>query len=862
VVYHRAINTMFNKIFKKDSSTTAEPSQAQAKPTTKPTPVVDTTDWQAKLAEATDDIALLAIAKEKAPLKIRQAAIEAMQTEDGLKAAEREFRDHDRSVHRDAKRRLERKIAERLAAAEAASLIEGAEQLALLDSIPANRLVEIDRAWNQLDLALLDAAQTQRYQAASEKITQLLRSRGDLNLLVKRWMADADRALVELQAGSVAVAETGLERDKLGAAYETVNQLYQNAPAIVDQDALARDVAYKSGALDAALQVARALDARLTFLDKVISDHDAADMAAWLALPVVTDAKVAALLNARFEASRKTQQQAHDIAKRANQQETLEQKKAATQAKLSALNERLSSAEAELAAGHIIEATTSLAAIEAALKDGAPQQKVQSRLAALRAEITRLKGWQHWGGGRVREDLVTEAETLAKAITDEKLHIKTHADSIEKLRERWKELDKLGGATNRELWTNFDNALKTAYLPVSAQLAKLKAVRQENLGARNALISTLDATPLPTAQADTAVTITTDDLRAFSRALEHFQVEWRKLGPVEHTVPHKSQEALLKRMNASVARLETPLNDARRVEALKREKLIARAKALSADSRERETINKVRELQAEWQQHAKSLPLQRNVENKLWAEFKAATDAVFQARDAENTKRDAVFQANAAVRDELIAKLLALTADSPPNEIKRTLTETDQAWRRAGEAPRAIAAKIDARYRSARDAASQYATGSAKRAWQKVAESLIAKVALCESIESGNANRDTVDESWNAHAPLTAWDKPLRARLDNAGVGTPLAAVNRNDELLKLEAALDMDSPAEFQAARREMKLRAMKNAIEARQAVTVSNADISGWISSVISTPLAETQASTRLSAILRQLLNKPLGM
>jgi DNA repair protein SbcC/Rad50 len=853
---------MFNKIFKKDSPTTAELTPAQAKPSTKPAPVVDTTDWQAKLAEAKDDIALLALAKEKAPLKIRQAAIEAMQTEDGLKAAEREFRDHDRSVHRDAKRRLERKIAERLAAAEAASLIEGAEQLALLDSIPANRLVEIDRAWNQLDLTLLDAAQALRYQAASEKITQLLRSRGDLNLLVKRWMADADRALVELQAGSVAVAETGLERDKLGAAYETVNQLCQNAPAIVDQDALARDVAYKSGVLDAALQVARALDARLTFLDKVISDHDAADMAAWLALPVVTDAKVAALLNARFEASRKTQQQAHDIAKRADQQETLEQKKAATQAKLSALNERLNSAEAELAAGHIIEATTSLAAIEAALKDGAPQQKVQSRVAALRAEITRLKGWQHWGGGRVREDLVAEAETLAKGISDEKLHIKTHADAIEKLRERWKELDKLGGATNRELWTNFDNALKTAYLPVSAQLAKLKAVRQENLSARNTLINTLDAVTLPATEADAKPAFTPDDSRTLSRALEHFQLEWRKLGPLEHTVPHKSQDALLKRMNASVARLETPLNDARRVEALKREKLIARAKALSADSRERETINKVRELQAEWQQHAKSLPLQRNVENKLWAEFKAATDAIFQARDAENSKRDAVFQANATIREELIAKLLAITADSAPSEIKRTLAETEQAWRRAGEAPRAVAAKLDNRYRNARETATQYAAGSAKRAWQKIAESLIAKVSLCEAAEANTANSTTIEDNWNANAPLPNWDKPLRLRLDAALAGAPLTAQNRNDELLKLEAALDMDSPPEFQAARREMKLRAMKNAIEARQAVTISNADIVGWIGSVLSTPLAETQASTRLSTILRQLLNKPLGM
>lgn len=851
---------MLNNLFKKAAAAPAADTPAP-KTKAKPLPVADTTDWQAKIVAATDDAARLALALEKAPLKIRVSAIEAMETEDGLKAAEREFREHDRSIHREAKRRLELKIAERVARAEATVLIASANELALIEQIPANRLVELDRAWHEIDATLLEPAQVADYLEASEKIMQLLRSRGDLQLLIKRWTTEADRALTELQAGSIAVAETGLDRDKLGVAYETLDRLLQNLPAMADQDALARDVAHKKDLLESALQLARALDARLTFLDGVIADNAKADTAAWHALPAIADTTVAALLNARFEASRKTKQQTEDSIKRVARAESQDKKKTETEAKVVALIEQLDTAETALTAGHIVEATTALAAIDAALKETTPQQKIQNRIGALRAEIARLKGWQHWGGGRVREDLVVEAEALAKAITDEKLHIKTHADAIEKLRERWKELDKLGGATNRELWTNFDNALKTAYLPVSAQLAKLKAVRQDNLSARNLLIAALDAVELPAAEGEVKAALTTAQLRELSKKLDHFQVEWRKMGPVEHTVPHKAQDALLNRMKASVAKLETPLNDARHVEAAKREKLIARAKALTADSQQRETINKVRELQAEWQQCAKSLPLQRHVENKLWAEFKAATDAVFQARDAANTARDGVFQANAKIRDELIAKLNQLTADSPPNDIKRTLSEVEQAWRRAGEAPRAIADKIEQRYRTARDTVSQYATGSAKRAWQKTTDSLRAKLSLCIEAEAATSNAETINESWTAAAILPAvWEKPLRARLDAALSGSKLNATDKNDDLLKLEAALEMDSPAEFQAARREMKLRAMKNAIEARQAVTVTNADIEQLIGTVISAPMPESQASTRLSTILQQLVNRPL--
>ncbi|NJR72008.1 MAG: hypothetical protein HC782_02540 [Gammaproteobacteria bacterium] len=85
----------------------------------------------------------------------------------------------------------------------------------------------------------------------------------------------------------------------------------------------------------------------------------------------------------------------------------------------------------------------------------------------------------------------------------------------------------------------------------------------------------------------------------------------------------------------------------------------------------------------------------------------------------------------------------------------------------------------------------------------KTTDALNAKLALCLEAETGNTNSDNINESWNAAASLPAiWDKPLRLRLDAALAGSKLAAVNHNECLLKLEAALEMDSPAEFQLAR------------------------------------------------------------
>ncbi len=856
---------MLNKIFKKTASAqeTNGESLAATSKTTASTPKKppDNIDWQARLEAASgDDSALLLIAKGNAPLKVRQAAVEAMQSEDGLRSAEREFREHDRRIHREAKLRLETKVAERLARAEAAALIAGATELLAQVQIPANRFVEIDRAWQELDATKLEPAQVASFQAASKQITHVLRSRGDQHSSIKRWINDADRALAELQAGSIAVAETGLERDKLAAAYDAVSRLNDNAPIALDQDAQARDVAHKKSLLDTALQVARSLDARLTHLDGLIAETNAGDTAAWHALPPVADTKIAALLTTRFESIRRTQQQTRQGAERAAKDVLVEKDKARRQVKMSNLAELLAAAEAALSSGHIVDATASLASVEAALKGLTVNHQMQSRIDALKAEITRLKGWQHWGGGRVREDLVVEAELLAKAITDEKLHIKSHADAIEKLRERWKELDKLGGATSRELWSRFDNALKTAYLPVSAQLAKLKAVRQENLAARNKLIAGLDSLlPAGTGAAPT------DGLRELARALEHFQGEWRKLGPLEHTVPHKAQAALQDRMKTAVARLETPLNESRRLEANKREQLITRAKALGGENQPRDAINKVRELQAEWQQHAKALPLQRNVENRLWNEFKTATDAIFLARDAANSARDAVYHDNAKVRNELIGRVEALGADSAPGDIKRTISEVDTAWRRTGEAPRNIANKLEQRFRDAREKAQLLLAGSATRTWHKACDVLAAKLALCAAVESANSMpAGNEAESWSALPELTpAWEKPLRVRFDAAIGGQVHAAragATNDGDLLNLEAALDLESPSAFQPARREMKLRAMKNAIEARQVVTISNTDIEQWVAGLISVPLTDAVAALRFQAILAGLRDKPL--
>src|SRR5258706_825921 len=127
---------MLDWMFKKNDAPGADaPADAAAQPA-----APEGTDWQLKLQAAIgDDDALLALAREGAPVDVKVAAIGALASEAALKLAEREYRDHDRRVHRLAKQRHLAQVARRETDEEAVRLIEAARALVGETLIPTNR---------------------------------------------------------------------------------------------------------------------------------------------------------------------------------------------------------------------------------------------------------------------------------------------------------------------------------------------------------------------------------------------------------------------------------------------------------------------------------------------------------------------------------------------------------------------------------------------------------------------------------------------------------------------------------------------------------------------------------------------------
>jgi hypothetical protein len=820
-------------------------------------------DWQPRLQAAWgDDTALLAVLRDGAPIDVKMAAVAALTSEAALKLAEREHRGHDRRVHRLAKQRYLAQVALRETGESADRLIEAARALGNGPLVPANRLVELDRAWQGLDQTLLDATRRAEFDALLTQLVALTRERGDHTLRIERWTAGARQALAQLQASCAAAASGTTDRAQLAAVGASARAVVDAAP---DVDA----VAGLRESLRTALHTAADLDERLAVLDALLqappaagasgappeapsavsSDVPAGDAVAegpptpldavsrWQQFPPLADAHLAAALARRFEQWQQARDEARQARRSERRERSRERERDVRSVRTDTLATALERAETALAAGHLADTHKYLIEVDELLHGGgASGASLRTRIDAVQAEYTRLKGWQHWGGGLARDELLLQAEALAAASLGEpgaeivKLSIRQQAEVIDDLRGRWKELDRLGGATSRSHWQRFDAALKTAYLPVAAHLDVQRAARAQNLLVRDQLVGALNAVALPDPNAGDAA----PDWKSIAAALARFQTEWRTLGPLEHTVPHKERDKLVARMDAAVQRLEAPLDEARRGAELMRARLIARAEALareaSAGSQGRELVNTVRELQAEWQHHAAALPLPRAIESALWARFKSHIDAIFGARDAAFNARDAEFQAHGAERGALIERLATLGTDTPPAELKRVLSEVEAQWQRTGPAPRSDAAALDARYRGACDTVRQLLATHGQRSWQALCDALAAKLALCEAFEHGAGSaedRAALEQRCAAQPVLPpAWEHALARRM-SAGRAEPgkdrQGAASADDLLLQLEAAFQLASPPAFEAARRELKLRAMKAALESRQSAAVT---------------------------------------
>ncbi|MFO1397399.1 MAG: DUF349 domain-containing protein [Burkholderiales bacterium] len=718
-------------------------------------------------------------------------------------------RNKDNGVARLARKQLDALAHHESQAAEADAILAELEALATAPGAILSPLVELDRRWHALDVEI-DAARLARADAAR----QVLQARLDRE-------RDEERAHTRLakRLDALAAQPSPASPDELAPLHAEVaalrTELADDAAATARLDEIAQRIAgWEEGFRLRADALALVDEAEQLAASTSIDDAK---------LPVRWQALDRALrtpdLTRRFEAALIVVEQ-----RRLAQVQAAEQ---TTKAARQHVHTLLHAAEQALAAGELKGARAAADEIKARKAEaGVLPKPTLQRMSRLQQQLGELERWESFGQQHARVQLCERAEALATATLD----APRVAAEVKKLREEWKALDAQHAGVPKALWERFDRACEKAYAPAARHFAQVAAQKKEARQRRDEFIDAA-AAHVPTLLAEP------HDWRAIEHWLRDTDRKWREgdLGSVDP----KAWKTFDNRLRATLAPLRDALGAARTQAKAARQALIDAAVALAAKAMDRDAPTQVKELQAQWQAKAKEVGLPQRDERALWEQFRAACNAVFDARKAKRKEADGARHEHQRALEALCAEVeqFAAAGDRPEGDLRRALRDASDRWRKQAGGNDPALRGVESRFRSAVSAVEAALTARARSREAAVWQALAAKERACEALDARVRAGEAFDEAgaaaererWAALPSLPpAWDKRMLARCDAAlhaltdataaaayASRMDKAAGARAEMLLELEIALGLDSPPALQAQRLALQVKQLKQRFE-----------------------------------------------
>jgi len=763
-----------------------------------------------------DEAALVEVALLAGHAETRMAAAERVHTADGLRKLADAAKNKDHGVARLARQRLDAIKQRHEQEAEADAVIAQLEALSTEPGPILTAVIELNRRWQALDLS----GETARL-ARCDIARQAIQARFEREQNEQRARLQFER---RLSAWIEALGKTApAAPDALAAMRDELAALREEARGRGDEAALARldQAESRIARWDEELQALAGTLALVLEAEQLAAGTsiDHAELPArWQALSRTIRTPE---LTRRFEAAMTTVEQ-----RRLAQIQATQQEANVARAQVHAL---LHTAEQALAAGQVQAARAAADEIKT-IKTAAgllPKPTTQ-RLGRLVQQLVELERWESFGQQNARVQLCERAEAAAMQTLDPpKLALE-----VQKLRSEWKALDEQHAGVPKALWERFDGACEKAYAPAARYFSELAAQRKETRKRRDEFIAAA-AAHVPTLLVEPV------DWRAIERWLRETEQGWREgdLGSVDPGAWKK----LDLRFKAALAPLRDALSAARDRAKAGRQALIDEATALVSKAMEREVPSQIKAIQARWQAEAKELPLAQRDERALWTKFRAACDAVFEARQSKRKEEDGRKNEYRHALQELCVQVeqLALAADKEDQDLRRALRDLQDQWKQKAGASGPDLRDLESRFTRGKAALEAMLSARVRSREAAVWQTLAAKERLCEELDAlvfsgGSAPSEeksaeaqsAAQERWAALPALpAAWEKKMLGRrdaalvalTDAAAAGKYLArmeqgAASRREGLLELELLLGMESPPELQPQRLALQVKKLKD--------------------------------------------------
>lgn len=292
----------------------------------------------------------------------------------------------------------------------------------------------------------------------------------------------------------------------------------------------------------------------------------------------------------------------------------------------------------------------------------------------------------------LKEELIAKADELKNEAS-----VRRAIDRLHQLHENWREIGPAPKEVNDALWERFKAASDAVHSRREAMMLDVRKEQDANLKLKLELCAKMDAEAAKEYDSHKAW----QDANAL---VEGLFAEWRKIGFVpkadeDRTWKHFREARQLFFRNRESFYMKQ--REAFKGSLNEKIRLCEEAEKLSVSTDWKNTANAYKRLLDDWK---KVGPIPRKQADKLWARFKAASDAFFNARNNQFAAADAELKANVAAREAIIQEAAATALPDDMAEARKVLTDLQNRWQQLPGVPRDDRNRLDSSWKDAIDA--------------------------------------------------------------------------------------------------------------------------------------------------------------
>ena len=773
---------------------------------------------------------------------IRLLAAQRLTETDRLARLARLAREKDRGVYRHCQSVLKQHQEKQRQADAIAQLQSQLRELIENRPIAAGQLYELRKR-----LADLDVTPTPELEALREGVQRATRLEQEDAALERELNHLIGEGRDCLQAAKTGNAESVR---RLPEMTQSLVEHEKKLPAFIADSRLAHDLAQLTEATQTWLQ-SRDRDqaqeeACRQFLTGLGQESPGPEQTeAWRQLPKPENAAIRAKLEAEWEA--RFSGQAGPVSPPPRPKSRAHR----PQADLEMVRERLDHLDQALDGGETQQALTQARELEQLLREASLPRELTHRYQALQGRLTQLRDWARWSGAQAREKLIAEAEALA----DDKATLDHIAETVPKLRDEWKRVQRTSRTEPAE-WDRFNGALNRAFQPVLAARAERDA-KQHAVGEAKAKLLQEAEQWLAGLQPDTL------NAAEIQRQRQALRQHWRRLPLAAPRDERRLQSGFHQLMVALDALIDPQVQ----AETERRNRLLTAAARLRDETDLHRAIEQARLLNQRWKDEAIPVLLPRDADRKLWQRFREAIDGVFSRRDSERQSQQSQFEEWMAARRGQL-KILETVLNSAPGQadIEAALATFQTAWDGLREnAMTRRRDELDHQADALQHRGAHLLKELALQRQRGILDQVTRKAGWCEELEEavlaagdGTATGARLQSLWDGEPALPGELEALLAvRFRRALTVTPAERELEQEalasQLIDLEILLDLPTPPESASQRQARQLEWLQAGIK-------PNAESADLLRRLVACHAASAKLNADLRRRLEQIDNRVL--